>query len=162
MKKIVLLLILLSSNLFSQSDLNQLLKKYNKETIPYISVTDLQQISDDVILLDAREKNEFDTSHLKNAQFVGYENFKLKKTIKNLPDKDAKIVVYCSLGVRSEDVAEKLKKAGYTNVLNLYGGIFEWKNDNYKVFNSENKETEKVHTCTQEWSKWLTKGEKVF
>ena len=162
MKKIVLLLILLSSNLFSQSDLNQLLKKYNKETIPYISVTELQQISDDVILLDAREKNEFDTSHLKNAQFVGYDNFKLKKTIKNLPDKDAKIVVYCSLGVRSEDVAEKLKKAGYTNVLNLYGGIFEWKNDNYKVFNSENKETEKVHTCTQEWSKWLTKGEKVF
>lgn len=162
MKKIVLLLICLSCNVFSQSDLNQLLKKYNEETVPYISVDSLQQVSDDVILLDAREKNEFDTSHLKNAQFVGYQKFKLKKAIKNLPNKNAKIVVYCSLGVRSEDVAEQLKKVGYTNVLNLYGGIFEWKNNNHKVFNSKEKETEKVHTCTQEWSKWLTKGKKVY
>jgi len=33
--------------------------------------------------------------------------------------------VYCSLGIRSEVIAKKLKKAGYTNVFNLYGGIFE-------------------------------------
>ena len=162
MKKAILLLVFISCNLFSQSDLNQLLKKYNQETIPYISVDSLQKISNDVILLDAREEKEFQTSHLKNALYVGYEKFKLKKTIKNLPNKDAKIVVYCSLGVRSEDVAEKLKKAGYTNVLNLYGGIFEWKNNNNKVFNSYEKETEKVHTCTQEWSKWLVKGEKIY
>lgn len=162
MKKTVLLFVFISCNLFSQSDLKQLLKKYNQETIPYISVDSLQKIANAVILLDAREENEFQTSHLKNALYVGYEKFKLKKTIKKLPNKNAKIVVYCSLGVRSEDVAEKLKKAGYTNVLNLYGGIFEWKNNNNKVFNSEEKETEKVHTCTQEWSKWLVKGEKVY
>lgn len=153
---------LITINSFSQENLEQLLKKYNTETIPYISVTNLQEISNDVILLDARELKEFKTSHLKNARFVGYEKFKLKKTIKTLPNKDAKIVVYCSLGVRSEDVAEKLKKAGYTNVLNLYGGIFEWKNNNNTVFNSEEKETEKIHTCTQEWSKWLLKGEKIY
>jgi len=162
MKKIIIAFLLISCSLFSQSDLKQLLKKYNKETIPYISVENLQKISDNVILLDARELNEFETSHLKNAQFVGYDNFKLKKTIKNLPNKDAKIVVYCSLGVRSEDIAEKLKKAGYTNVLNLYGGIFEWKNNNYKVYTFGDKETEKIHTCTKEWSKWLEKGEKVY
>lgn len=162
MKKLVIFFIFIASNLFSQSDLQQLLKQYNQETIPYISVDNLQEISNDVILLDAREPEEFETSHLKNALFVGYEKFKLKKTIKSLPNKNAKIVVYCSLGVRSEDVAEKLKKAGYTNVLNLYGGIFEWKNNNNKVFNSEEKETEKVHTCTKEWSKWLLKGEKIY
>ena len=70
--------------------------------------------------------------------------------------------MYCSLGVRSEDIAEKLKEAGYTNVLNLYGGIFEWKNNNNKVFDAYEKETEDVHTCTQEWSKWLIKGTKVY
>jgi len=162
MKKVVLILLMISCNLFSQSGLKKLLKKYNKETIPYIYVDDLEKISDDVILLDAREPKEYETSHLKNAQFVGYDNFKLKKTLKTLPNKEAKIVVYCSLGVRSEDVAEKLKKAGYTNVLNLYGGIFEWKNNNYKVFNTEEKITEKVHAYNEDWGQWLKKGEKVY
>ena len=38
------------------------------------------------------------------------------------------IIVYCSIGVRSEDIGEKLKELGYTKILNLYGGIFDWKN----------------------------------
>jgi len=70
--------------------------------------------------------------------------------------------VYCSLGIRSEDIAEKLKKAGYNNVLNLYGGIFEWKNKDFTVYNSEGTQTEKIHTFSKEWSKWLTKGIKVY
>ncbi len=70
--------------------------------------------------------------------------------------------MYCSLGIRSSTIAIKLKKAGYTNVLNLYGGIFEWKNSGYRVYNRDEKETEKVHTYKQEWSKWLLKGEKKY
>lgn len=162
MKNAIFFFLLISINTFSQSNLKNLLKKYNTESVPYISVDTLQTISDNVILLDAREKKEFKVSHLKNAQFVGYEKFNLKKTIKKLPNKNAKIVVYCSLGVRSEDVAEKLKKAGYTNVLNLYGGIFEWKNNGNTVYNSKEIATEKVHTFNLDWSKWLLKGEKVY
>lgn len=162
MNKILFFFLLISINSFSQENLKELLKEYNTESIPYISVDSLKNSSDEFILLDAREKKEFTTSHLKNALFVGYDNFNLKKTVKNLPNKNAKIVVYCSLGVRSEDVAEKLKNAGYTNVINLYGGIFEWKNNGNTVFNSKEKETEKVHTCTEEWSKWLLKGEKIY
>ncbi|TVZ56833.1 rhodanese-related sulfurtransferase [Lutibacter sp. Hel_I_33_5] len=172
MKKIVFLFVLISLNSFSQESLKDLLKKYNTESVPYISVDSLKKITkkpfdstladNNIILLDAREKKEYKVSHLKNALFVGYDKFNLKKTTKNLPNKNAKIVVYCSLGVRSEIVAEKLKKAGYTNVLNLYGGIFEWKNNGNTVFNSKEKSTEKVHTCTKEWSQWLVKGEKVY
>lgn len=163
MKKYLFILLLISFSSFSQENLEGLLEKHNTESIPYITVDSLQSISTDIVLLDAREKKEFETSHLQDALFVGYNDFNLKKTVRNLPkEKDAKIVVYCSLGVRSEDIAEKLKKAGYTNVLNLYGGIFEWKNSGNKVFNSEQKETERVHTCTEEWSRWLVKGEKVY
>lgn len=162
MKKVVLIVLMISCNLFSQSELKEVLEKYNKETIPYIYVDELEKISDEVILLDAREPKEYKVSHIKNAQFVGYDKFKLKSTIKNLPNKDAKIVVYCSLGVRSEDVAEKLKKIGYTNVSNLYGGIFEWKNNNNKVFNAEDEITEKVHAFDEDWGRWLKKGEKVY
>lgn len=162
MKKYLLFLILISSSVFSQNKLTDLLKQYNTESIPYIYVDSLQTISKNIILLDAREKKEFTVSHIKGAKFVGYDTFNLKKTIKNLPNKNAKIVVYCSLGIRSEDVAEKLKKAGYTNVLNLYGGIFEWKNNGNNVVNMKEKSTEKVHTFNKDWSQWLLKGEKIY
>lgn len=162
MQKITLFLFLLSLSSFGQGSLEMLLKKYNTESVPYIHSDSLRKVAENVILLDAREKKEYKVSHLKNAQFVGYEKFNLKKTIKSLPSKDAKIVVYCSLGVRSEDIAEQLKDAGYMNVFNLYGGIFEWKNQENKVFNTKGKETEKVHAFSKEWGVWLTKGDKVY
>ena len=51
---------------------------------------------------------------------------------------------------------------GYKNVYNLYGGIFEWKNQDLPVFDSNNKETENVHAFSKEWSQYLTKGKKVY
>ncbi len=146
----------------AQNSLDELLDRYNSESIPYISVTALKDIQDQVLVLDAREKVEFDVSHLKNAQFVGYDHFQIASILKqNIPKNDT-IVVYCSLGVRSEDISEKLKNAGYINVYNLYGGIFEWKNKDYTVVNSEGKITENVHACSKHWAKWLLKGKKVY
>jgi 3-mercaptopyruvate sulfurtransferase SseA len=66
------------------------------------------------------------------------------------------------VGIRSETISEKLKKAGYTDVHNLYGGIFEWKNKDYPVVDSEGKETENVHAYSKVWGKWLNKGVKVY
>ena len=39
---------------------------------------------------------------------------------------DTPIVVYCSVGIRSGQAAARLRQAGFTHVLNLDGGIFEW------------------------------------
>ncbi len=78
-------------NCFSQKNLEQLLKIHNTESIPYISVDSFQKRKSNVILLDAREHKEFKISHLQNAICVGYDNFNLKKTLKNLPkDKNSK------------------------------------------------------------------------
>lgn len=161
MKRFWILFFFTSLSVFSQEKIKDVLKKYNTESVPYIKVDSLQTLSDP-ILLDAREPREFEVSHLKNAIYVGYDKFNLKKIKKVLPNKNATIVVYCTLGVRSEDIAEKLKKAGYTKVLNLFGGIFEWKNKGNRVFNAEEKETENVHVCNQYWSQWLKKGTKVY
>ncbi|WP_298416860.1 rhodanese-like domain-containing protein [uncultured Kordia sp.] len=145
-----------------QTALDSLLQKENQESIPYITVEELAK-KEDIVLLDSREKVEFETSHIKNAVCVGYDKFKLKKIKKLLPkDKTKPIVVYCSLGIRSEDVAEKLKEAGYTNVYNLYGGIFEWKNQNQTVIDTNGQTTENVHTFNEDWSIWLKKGIKIF
>jgi rhodanese-related sulfurtransferase len=161
-RKIHFVFLLISIHSLSQENLSDLLKKYNTKSVPYISSDSLKLILNDVLLFDAREKVEFETSHIKNALFVGYDKFNLEKTNTKIPNKNDKIIVYCSLGIRSSTIAIKLKKAGYTNVLNLYGGIFEWKNSGYRVYNRDEKETEKVHTYKQEWSKWLLKGEKKY
>ncbi|ARV16426.1 rhodanese-like domain-containing protein [Polaribacter sp. SA4-12] len=161
MKKILLLFILISSVSFGQKKLDKLLNKFNKNNVPYISVDSLA--STKAILLDAREEKEFKVSHLEDAILVGFDHFEIAQTIAKLPtDKNAKIVVYCSLGIRSEIVADKLIKEGYTNVFNLYGGIFEWKNKDHQVIDTLGSNTEKVHTFNKDWSKWLKKGKKIY
>ncbi len=164
---ITIIAFIFAFSIYAQNDLSALLTEFNKESVSYISVDKLNEIlkqtqNEKIILLDARENIEYEVSHIKNAIFVGYDKFSIDKTKKELLDKNAKIIVYCSLGIRSEDIAEKLQEAGYTNVFNLYGGIFEWKNNENQVFNNNEKVTEEVHTFSKEWSKWLKKGKKIY
>lgn len=146
----------------SQNSLEDLLKKYNSADVSYISVEELRmhQLNDEVTILDAREKEEFEVSHIKNAKFVGFKDFDAFNVAK-LP-KDSPVVVYCSLGIRSEKIGEKLQNLGFDKVYNLYGGIFEWKNANFPVINAEGNETEKVHAFSKTWGKWLKNAEKVY
>lgn len=157
-------LFLISFSASSQKSLNALLRINNTESIPYISVDELRmyQLNDSVLILDARERKEFDVSHIPSAKYVGYDHFSSEEITEEVTEKNTPIVVYCSLGIRSEDVGEELEKAGFTNIKNLYGGIFEWKNKAYPVIDSEGKETENVHTFSKHWSRWLTKGVKVY
>lgn len=163
MKQVFVIIFVFITGLnFAQKKLSKLLEKENSGSMPYIYVDQLANTKSEPLLLDTREQKEYNTSHLKNAVYVGYDFFNLDSLTPQIPNKNSEIVVYCSLGIRSEDIAEKLKKAGYKNVKNLYGGIFEWKNNNFPVYNSNEKETDSIHTFSKAWSKWLTKGEKVY
>ena len=141
------------------STYNILLRKLLNHNVPEITVDSLQKIVNDVVLLDARESNEFKVSHITNARFVGYNNFNIDSV--EIMDKNTPIVVYCSVGYRSGKVAEKLIEKGFLNVQNLYGGIFEWKNNNNKVVD-ENGVTDDVHPYSKSWGVWLKKGKKVY
>lgn len=146
---------------FGQKTIDEALSQFNKESVPYITVTELRTI-EKMTLLDTRKKEEYAVSHIKNAEWVGHRNFELDTILKKYPDKNIPIVVYCSIGVRSENIGEKLQKAGYTNVKNLYGGIFQWKNDSLPVFNNNGVETENVHAFSKHWGKLLTNGKKIY
>ena len=129
-------------------------------TVREIAVADIDDNDQDIVFLDAREKSEYEVSHIKNAIWIGYDDFKLSrvKAVKKID----KIIVYCSVGYRSEKVGEKLISAGYKNLYNLYGSIFEWVNQDRPVYNMEGDRTYKVHAFDQEWGRWLKKGEKVY
>ncbi|MHC2990486.1 rhodanese [Pontibacter sp. HJ8] len=139
-----------------------MLKGLYNHNVPVITPAQLgaalQQKSHPV-LLDTRSEEEYNVSHIAGARLVEYDNFDPSR-LKDVP-KDTPLVVYCSVGLRSERVGEKLKKAGYTNVTNLYGGLFEWVNQGQPVYNSQGK-TDKVHAFSKSWGVWLRKGEKVY
>ena len=160
--RFILMFLFLSYNLctLAQNSIPAVLKKYNKESVPYIKTTDLEKTK--YIILDSREHNEYLVSHIPNAIFVGFDDFKTKKVSALIKNRNTPIVVYCSIGVRSEQIGEKLQKLGYTNVYNLYGGIFEYKNKGGKVVNVKNKETDSVHAFSKQWGVYLTKGIKIY
>ncbi len=159
--KYILFLVMIPSVSHAQESLSDLLKKHNTRSVPYMSVQELAMPKTKAVILDAREQKEYDVSYIKDAIHVGYNTFSIENVENLIPNKNEQIVVYCSLGIRSEDIAEQLQKLGYTNVYNLYGGIFEWKNSNFPIYNKQGK-TNKIHGFSKEWSKWLTKGECVY
>lgn len=138
---------------------NTLLKIILKHDVKEITVPEASA-KKDALFIDAREKKEYNVSHINNAVFVGYDNFVLSSLQQVAKDKE--IIVYCSIGKRSENITEKLKEEGFTNVSNLYGGIFEWMNQGNKVVDTYNKPTNRVHAYGKFWGKWLDKGEKVY
>ncbi|MEZ4919143.1 MAG: rhodanese-like domain-containing protein [Saprospiraceae bacterium] len=137
-----------------------MLKTLLGHTVPELGVAKVAPKASDFVWLDAREPKEYQVSHIKGAQLVGYDHFDIEALPEGL-SKDQPIVVYCSVGYRSEKVAEKLRAAGFTRVSNLYGGIFEWVNQGHPVYKGEQK-TAKVHAYDKKWGVWLKKGEKVY
>ena len=130
------------------------------KTVPFIKAKELRENNQNYTILDIRELKEYNVSHIKNAISISFNDFNIKM-IKHKIDKNTPIVVYCSIGYRSEKVGEKLLNEGFT-VYNLYGGIFNWKNSNNPVVDNNEIATQKVHCFNQEWSKWLLKGEKTY
>ena len=129
------------------------------KSVPTVGCEDIKKMKI-VVLLDTREKREYEVSHLKDARWVGFDTFDLKN-VAAIP-KDANIVVYCSIGVRSGKIGEKLMQAGYTNVHNFYGSIFEWVNQGNPVYDMAGKPTNKIHGYNWKWGVWCNKGEKVY
>ena len=133
--------------------LDTLLKHTVKEISPKQAVAKKK-----AIFLDARKIEEYNVSHIAKAIRVGYSDFTIDKVPAN---KKTPIIVYCSVGYRSEKITEKLLAAGYKNVQNLYGGIFEWANEGYPLQDSEGR-TLNVHAFNKDWGKWLQAGNKKY
>ena len=77
----------------------------------------------DVIILDVRTQEEYDSGHIKNAVCLPNEDIISEPDI--LPDKEQEILVYCRSGNRSKQAAQKLADMGYENIIE-FGGILNW------------------------------------
>ena len=151
--------LLLYTNCMSQTDFDKKLKSLLSESVPFMYQDELNSKMDSVNILDSRSPEEYKTSHIPGSKFVGYDDFETESVQKL--DKEKPVVIYCSVGYRSEKIGEKLQEMGFKEVYNLWGGIFDWKNNGNDVVNAVGI-TDSVHTYNKSWSKWLKKGEKVY
>ena len=104
------------------------------------------------VLLDVRETDEYEVSHLRNARRALTEA-EAMDALRGVP-KDDRIVVYCSVGLRSARLARALQARGFTRVYNLEGSIFQWANEGRPVYRDD-QPTSKVHPYDDHWGKLL-------
>lgn len=74
----------------------------------------------DVVVIDVRTQEEFDSGHVEGALHIPHTEIG-DKIAAHVSDKDQKIAVYCKSGGRSGMAMETLKGLGYTQVENLGG-----------------------------------------
>jgi adenylyltransferase/sulfurtransferase len=81
-------------------------------------------------LIDVREPWEWAISHIPGATLIPMAE--VPSRLSEI-DPNRSLVVHCAVGARSAKVVETLRQAGYTNALNLAGGIVEWTNRRFPV-----------------------------
>lgn len=131
-----------------------------KRDVPEVDAAQAYQLLGQAVFIDTRSRAEYEVSHISDALWVGYDNFDTSR-LQDIP-KDKKIVAYCSVGARSEKITRQLRALGYSDVSNLYGGIFEWVNQKMPVYKKKNETTDKVHAYNKAWGIWLNQGQKVY
>lgn len=78
------------------------------------------------VLIDVREKDEWDEQHIPEAIHVS--RGRLEGEIEEkVTDPNATIIVHCGGGGRSALAAETLQRMGYKNAMSLSGGLKAWK-----------------------------------
>lgn len=111
------------------------LVKEAKASIKEVSVDDVKKMIDNkekIIILDVRDKDEFETGHIPGAINLsrGMLEFKISTLI---PDKNAMIIVYCGIDLRGPLATKTLNEFGYKNAVNINGGLKAWKAAGYSI-----------------------------
>ncbi len=137
------------------SQFEKVLERTLSFTVPIISVEEVKAQKSEYLLIDTRSQEEFLVSTIPGAIYWGGERLEDLE----LPEgwsADKPIVLFCSIGYRSEKAGEKLMEFGYQNVYNLYGSVFEWANRGYPLVDPFDQPTQKVHVYNARWGRWVT------
>jgi rhodanese-related sulfurtransferase len=96
-----------------------------KTRVREMTVAEYSQLSEPHVLVDTREDREWNAGHVKGA--IHLSKGIIERDIEAaVPDKSAKLVLYCGGGFRSALAGDALQKMGYTDVYSLAGGWRAW------------------------------------
>jgi len=118
----IVLLLSVTASVFAQNKSNVKTDEFDKA----IKMKGIQ-------LLDVRRPAEYEEEHIKGSTLANWEDkADFEKHTQHL-DKNKPVYVYCRSGKRSGAAADFLSENGFTNVINLEGGILEWKQEGKEV-----------------------------
>jgi rhodanese-related sulfurtransferase len=135
----------------------------NKVRISTIEPFDLKSLIDTrnrMFIIDTREQNEFDVSHLKGAKRVGYNNFSVEKVW--MLDRNTTIVLCSSDDLRSKHVGAYMKMMGFVDVRTIGGNIIGWVNAGYALVDKDGHSTTNVFVTNRDDARKLKKGKAIF
>lgn len=104
------------------------------------------------VLIDVRSRAEYDTSHLAGARWAETPK-QVEVELQSIPVAQP-VVLYCSVGWRSAQAADRLRKAGREEVFNLDGSIFQWANEGRPLVR-EGQPVTGVHPYNAVWGRLL-------
>ena len=105
-------------------------REYPVETIPGMKTKELRERLDEVMLIDVRQKSEWDEGHIPGA--IHFEGGRVAWEKLPFPH-DKPLAIQCSSGNRSMSVTSVLRRRGYRNVIQVEGGITKWKMHGFPV-----------------------------
>ncbi len=125
-----------------------------------ISAAEARQLPE-AVFLDARERQEYEVSHLPGARYLGFSEPNTS-AVDSLP-RNTPLVVYCTVGYRSARLARELRRAGFGRVYNLYGSIYAWRLAGLPLVDAAGPTTT-IHTYNHKWGRFIpdTLGTKVY
>ncbi len=133
----------------------------NYEGVTHISAEDFMALkSDDVVIFDVRESDEFAVSHIAGAIQLS-PNLDVNEFEEDYKDllADKQVVFYCSVGRRSTDVLAKLtpvlRDSGVTAAANLTGGLFLWVNQSRPI------KGDGIHPYNDYWGRLISDQSKI-
>ena len=93
-----------------------------------IDVTALEKrvTAERIPVLDVRDDSEWNEGHVASASHKSFKQ--LGQALDELPvEKDQEVAVMCAGGLRSVIASSILRRAGYTRILNVKGGMTAWR-----------------------------------
>lgn len=104
--------------------------------VPFISMDEVKNRVaggvNDMIVLDVREKDQFEAGHIPSARHLSRGQLELRVN-EAFPDPTVRIVTYCEVGKISTLAAATLRRMGFTRVLALDGGMKAWREKGFPV-----------------------------
>jgi glyoxylase-like metal-dependent hydrolase (beta-lactamase superfamily II)/rhodanese-related sulfurtransferase len=110
-------------------------------TAPLAQLTVHELHDEPLAVLDVRRRAEFAESHVPNAKNIPLDE--LPERLDEV-DRDHPLAVICAGGYRSSIAGSILARAGFTNVLNVQGGMGEWQS----IFHHRDTKSTEIKTET--------------
>lgn len=145
--------------LFALSTLFMNCKGQNSESFETVGVklfTEKMKLTENPQLIDVRTPEEYKVERIDNALNINWNGADFVSQVEKL-DKSKPVFVYCKVGGRSAQAAEKLSQMGFTKVYNLDGGIMKWNSAGMKQPSAA-----KIGMSKADFDKIITSDKKVL